>query len=63
MVLALLTEVVALHIQMAILYVGISEFEKPIIIVSFRPGWCLVSSLFDIDPYKLLEEDIDRGRF
>ena len=62
MVLALLTEVVALHMRMAIVQVGIPGLERPIqgIFSSFaiRGHRGLVPDPFDASPHELLEKVI-----
>ncbi len=63
MILALLTEVVTLHMRVTIVQVGIPKFEGPIRIVpSFHIWgwgcWSLGSDPFDTSPHELLEKVI-----
>ncbi len=71
MVLALLTEVIALHMQITIVQIGISGLERPLGIVYGlgrwgcwgRWGrWGLVSDPFDTSLHELLEKVIWRGQ-
>ena len=57
-VLALLTKVITLHMQITIVEFGVSGFERPVKFVSSFTSWCLVSDSLNISLYKLLEEVI-----
>lgn len=60
MFLTLLVKVIALHMQIAIIKVGVLKFERPVRAISV---YCVVSSLSNIDLYELSEKLVDRGWF
>lgn len=58
----LMTEVIALYIQVTILQIGVMQFEKPIGIVP-KTCWSLILSLFDLSFYELSKEYIGGSWF
>ena len=58
MVFALLTKVIALHIQMIIIEIGVPRFEKPIKFVPSFANCSLVLYFLNTNSHKLLEKVI-----
>lgn len=58
----LLIKVVTLYMQIAIVEIGISRFEKIIGIVFWFYYWRLIPNLFDTNFNKLLKQNIDKNR-
>lgn len=57
----LLTKLVVFHMQIAIVMIRISKFERTISIIC-KICWYLILNLFDEGFYELFEEDIGRSR-
>lgn len=51
-------EVIALHVQMTLVEIGVLGFEKPIKFFPNFANWDLLPDLLDTSPYELLEEVI-----